>query len=318
MQGPAADILVTPRHDCTRRLIAAVPGLTSTRTLAPEYNEKTPGREILRLERISKDFPLPRAPGTQRSIRAVDQVDLTVRAGQTVALVGESGAGKTTSLRIALGLEAPTEGAVFFEDRKISGMSWRQLRSLRRRFQLVHQNPFASLDPKFTLRQSITEPLVAFRVGDRASRLARARELLDQVGLPQDLLDRRPAELSGGQRQRVAIARALALEPDLLLLDEPVSALDVLVQAQILDLLAKLQRDLGLSYLLIAHGLAVVAQLSHWVAVMRDGRILEQGPVRRVFDAPRTSDARDLIDAIPGRREAGPLTRTHPRECAAP
>jgi ABC-type glutathione transport system ATPase component len=236
---------------------------------------------------------------------ALDGVDLVAWPGRVLGVLGPNGAGKTTTLRIALGLESPTEGAVFFEGTEISGQDWRQLRSLRRRFQLVHQNPFASLDPKFTLRQSITEPLVSFRIGDRASRGQRARELLDQVGLPQALLDRRPAERSGGQRQRVAIARALALKPDLVvLLDEPVSALDISVQAQVLDLLAELQRELGLSYLLIAHDLAVVAQLAHWVAVMKDGRIVEQGPAGQIFDAPQTSYARELIDAIPGRREA--------------
>jgi ABC-type glutathione transport system ATPase component len=240
-------------------------------------------------------------------VRAVSQASLTVRSGQTVAIVGESGAGKTTLLRIALGLETPTEGAVFFEGAQISGRRQAELRPVRRRFQLVHQNPFASLDPRYTLRQTITEPLVSFGIGDRASRLARAQELMEQVALPPALLSRRPAELSGGQRQRVAIARALALKPDLLLLDEPVSALDVSVQAQILDLLAGLQRDLGLSYLLIAHNLAVVARLSHWVAVMKGGVILEQGETRSVFDAPQTAYTRELLDAIPGRREAAHL-----------
>jgi peptide/nickel transport system ATP-binding protein len=304
-QGRPDDILIRPRHAYTRKLIAAVPGLVGTTPPSPPGGEEAP--EILRLDQISKDFALPRAPGAARSVRAVSQASLTVRSGQTVAIVGESGAGKTTLLRIALGLESPTEGAVFFEGAQISGRRQAELRPVRRRFQLVHQNPFASLDPRYTLRQTITEPLVSFGIGDRASRLARAEELMEQVALPPALLSRRPAELSGGQRQRVAIARALALKPDLLLLDEPVSALDVSVQAQILDLLAGLQRDLGLSYLLIAHNLAVVARLSHWVAVMKGGVILEQGETRSVFDAPQTAYTRELLDAIPGRREAAHL-----------
>jgi peptide/nickel transport system ATP-binding protein len=304
-QGRPDDILIRPRHAYTRKLIAAVPGLAGTTPPSPPGGGEAP--EILRLDQISKDFALPRAPGAARSVRAVSQASLTVRSGQTVAIVGESGAGKTTLLRIALGLETPTEGAVFFEGAQISGRRQAELRPVRRRFQLVHQNPFASLDPRYTLRQTITEPLVSFGIGDRASRLARAQELMEQVALPPALLSRRPAELSGGQRQRVAIARALALKPDLLLLDEPVSALDVSVQAQILDLLAGLQRDLGLSYLLIAHNLAVVARLSHWVAVMKGGVILEQGETRSVFDAPQTAYTRELLDAIPGRREAAHL-----------
>jgi peptide/nickel transport system ATP-binding protein len=304
-QGRPDDILIRPRHAYTRKLIAAVPGLAGTTPPSPPGGGEAP--EILRLDQISKDFALPRAPGAARSVRAVSQASLTVRSGQTVAIVGESGAGKTTLLRIALGLETPTEGAVFFEGAQISGRRQAELRPVRRRFQLVHQNPFASLDPRYTLRQTITEPLVSFGIGDRASRLARAQELMEQVALPPALLSRRPAELSGGQRQRVAIARALALQPDLLLLDEPVSALDVSVQAQILDLLAGLQRDLGLSYLLIAHNLAVVARLSHWVAVMKGGVILEQGETRSVFDAPQTAYTRELLDAIPGRREAAHL-----------
>ena len=305
-QGPPADVLVSPRHDYARQLIAAAPGLRLRRAQVEESAAHAPSapeqasREILRLEHLTKDFPLPRSPDGPRSHRAVDDVSLSVRAGRTLGLVGESGSGKTTLLRLALGLETPSAGSVSFDGEPISGRPERQIRALRRRFQLVHQNPFASLDPRFTVRESVTEPLVSFGIGDAAARCARADELLDRVALPRALGRRKPAELSGGQRQRVAIARALALDPELLLLDEPVSALDVSVQAQILDLLAELQREQGLAYLFVSHDLAVIAQLAHDIAVMRAGRIVETGPTRTVFTEPATSYTRDLLDAIPG------------------
>ena len=311
-QGPPDRVLVAPQHAYSRQLVAAAPGLSlrlpggddapdnDDAAGRPSVSAEAP-REILRLDHLTKDFPLPRAPGGPRVHRAVDDVSFTVPAGRTLGLVGESGSGKTTVLRLALGLETPTAGTVTFDGEQISGRSWAQVRSLRRRFQLVHQNPFASLDPKFTVHESISEPLVSFRVGDSASRAARTAELLDQVALPQSAARRKPAELSGGQRQRVAIARALALNPELLLLDEPVSALDVSVQAQILDLLADLQRELGVAYLFVSHDLAVVARLAHEVAVMHAGRIIEHGDTRAVFTEPAADYTRDLLDAIPGR-----------------
>jgi len=308
--GPPGRVLVAPEHEYSRRLIAAAPGLTglaatatvATATAAPRAPAPEASREILRLAGVTKDFALPRSPGGPRTHRAVDDVSLTVTAGRTLGLVGESGSGKTTTLRLALGLETPSSGEVFFDGERISGLGWRRLRPLRRRFQLVHQNPFASLDPRLTLFQTIVEPLVSFRVGTAASRRARVLELLDAVALPRALARRRPAELSGGQRQRVAIARALTLSPELLLLDEPVSALDVSVQAQILDLLAELQRELGVAYLFISHDLAVVSRLAHTVAVMRAGRIVEQGDAAVLFRAPREDYTRELLAAIPGQR----------------
>ncbi|MDT7552995.1 MAG: peptide/nickel transport system ATP-binding protein ddpF, partial [Pseudonocardiales bacterium] len=211
--------------------------------------------------------------------------------------------------RLALGLEPPTRGRALLGGTDLTGLSWRATRPLRRAVQLVHQNPFASLDPRFTVAESITEPLVSFRVGDRRSRAARAAALLDQVALPAAFADRLPAELSGGQRQRVAIARALALEPRAVLLDEPVSALDVSVQDQILTLLLRLQEEIGLSYLFVSHDLAVVAQVSHTVSVLRRGAVVEEGPVVDVFGAPQSEYTRELIAAIPGRRSTSRRSR---------
>ncbi len=307
-QGRPEQILVAPREAYTRRLIASAPGLgglaRAGRAGRPEIATDRPA--VLSLDRVTVDFPLPGRP----PLRALDGVSLDVPAGATLAVVGESGSGKTTALRVALGLQPTSTGRVVLDGRDLTGAGWRQWRPLRRRVQLVHQNPFAALDPRFTVLESIVEPLVSFRVGTRATRLARARELLDRVGLPASALPRLPAELSGGQRQRVAIARALAVGPDLLLLDEPVSALDVSVQAQILDLLIELQRDLGVSYLVVSHDLAVVAEIAHHVAVLRQGRVVEQGATAEVFADPRSPYTRALLDAIPGRRHAARLDPT--------
>ncbi|MET7403291.1 ABC transporter ATP-binding protein [Dactylosporangium sp. NPDC005572] len=302
-EGEPGTILTAPREPYTRRLIAAAPRLAHGGRLVPRFDVRAEERPepVLTLTDVSKTFAVNDLQRGRRGFNALDRVSVTVRRGQTHALVGESGCGKTTTLRIALGLEAATSGSIVLDGTEITGLSWNQLRPLRRTAQLVHQDPFAALDPKFTVRQSITEPLVSFRVGDRRSRTARALELLDQVGLPATYLDRLPGELSGGQRQRVAIARALALHPRLLMLDEPVSALDVLVQDQILRLLVDLQAALGLSYLFVSHDLAVVAEISHTVSVMSGGRIVEEGPVAEVFSNPRSPHTQELIDAVPGR-----------------
>jgi ABC-type glutathione transport system ATPase component len=296
-EGEPGAILNAPRSPYTAKLVAAAP------RLAPRHDVR--GEEapppILTLTDVRKVFPVNDLRRGRRGFNALDGVSLAVPRGQTHALVGESGCGKTTALRIALGLEPATSVSIVLDGTEIGGLSWSRLRPLRRRAQLVHQDPFATLDPKFTIGQSISEPLVSFRIGDRKSRQARARELLDQVALPASYLDRLPAELSGGQRQRVAIARALALNPALIMLDEPVSALDALVREQILELLVDLQRRLGLSYLFVSHDLAVVAGISHTVSVMSGGRIVEQGPVAEVFTNPASAYTRELLDAIPGR-----------------
>jgi ABC-type glutathione transport system ATPase component len=304
-EGRPAAILGTPAQAYTRKLIAAAPRLAHAGRVVPRFDvrgQETPP-PVLTLADVTKTFASGDPRRGRRGFNALEGISLTVRRGRTHALVGESGCGKTTALRIALGLEPATSGSITLDGTEIAGLSWRRLRPLRRTAQLVHQDPFATLDPRFSVRESITEPLVSFRVGDRRSRAARARELLDQVALPQSYLDRRPHELSGGQRQRVAIARALALRPQLLMLDEPVSALDVLVQEQILRLLVELQAELGLSYLFVSHDLAVVAEISHTVSVMSEGRIVEDGPAAEVFAHPRSSYTRELLDAVPGRTQ---------------
>ncbi len=304
-QGPARRILDDPEDAYTRRLLASAPSLTVAR---PRVRPAPPsgGTPLVVAEHLVKEFPLPHTRDTAGTVRAVDDVCLTVRRGRTLALVGESGSGKSTTARLVLRLAEPSSGRIAFDGEDITTAGGAALRRLRRRAQLVYQNPYASLDPRFSIGEVITEPLRAFRVGDRAARTARALALLDRVALPASTLNRRPAELSGGQRQRVAIARALALEPDLVVCDEPVSALDVSVQAQVLDLLAELQADTGVSYLFISHDLAVVRQIAHEVAVMKDGRVVESGPTEQIFDDPGHSHTRELLAAIPGRRVRRP------------
>ncbi|CAO5179554.1 glutathione ABC transporter ATP binding subunit GsiA [Frankia sp. AiPs1] len=256
---------------------------------------------LLVVEGLVKDFPLPRTSTGRRSVRAVDDVSFAIGRGETFALVGESGSGKSTTARLALRLMDPTAGRIHLCGVDITDLRGAALRRLRRRMQVVYQNPYASLDPRFSVAEAIEQPLRLFGVGSRATRRSRVRELLSQVALPEHLLDRRPAELSGGQRQRVAIARALSLHPDLVVCDEPLSALDVTVQAQILDLLASLQTELGLSYLFITHDLAVVRTIADRIGVMRTGRLVEVATGEELFDNPRHEYTRELLDAIPGR-----------------
>lgn len=298
-QGPPQQILIKPSHSYTQALIAAAPAFGQRKTpVLPQTN----AAPILTMENVGKSFRLPYVKGENSDFQALQGVSFKVYPGQTLAIVGESGSGKSTALRIALGLEKPTQGRVLFEERDITDLGWREFRPLRRRMQLVQQNPFAALDPRFTLFESIIEPLVSFGLLKGRELEQAARQLIERVHLPMSYLDRLPRELSGGQRQRVAIARALALQPDLLLLDEPVSALDVSVQAQILDLLVELQSELGIAYVLVSHDLAVVASVAHQVLVLRQGQTVEQGSASQVFERPQAAYTRELIDAIPGRR----------------
>jgi peptide/nickel transport system ATP-binding protein len=231
---------------------------------------------------------------------AVDDVSFRLRRGTTTAIVGESGSGKSTVARMVLDLLEPTSGRVLFDGIDVRGLKGKEQLRLRRQMQPIFQNPYASLDPLYSIYQSIEEPLRTHGIGTKKERETRVRDLLDKVSLPTTVMARYPGELSGGQRQRVAIARALALEPEVVICDEAVSALDVLVQAQILTLLNDLQAELGLSYLFITHDLAVVRQIADNVLVMQEGSVVEAASVTQVFDDPREPYTRKLLDAIPG------------------
>ncbi|MCC4906847.1 ABC transporter ATP-binding protein [Microbacterium sp. cx-59] len=305
--GPSREILQNPIHPYTQRLVAAAPSIASQRLQAVAVSRGIETVDDLadlaptvRVTDLTKDYKIRQGGFRSEPFRAVDKVSFEIPRGKTLALVGESGSGKSTVAKMVLKLEEPTSGAIEIDGTDVAKLSNRDAFALRRRMQPVFQDPYGSLDPLRNIGNTISEPLDIHSVGDKASRRARVRELLDQVSLPQDLATRYPSELSGGQRQRVAIARALALKPDIVVLDEAVSALDVLVQDQILKLLAELQSELGLTYLFITHDLAVVRVAADTVAVMEKGRIVEQGTVDEIFANPAQDYTRRLLDAIPG------------------
>ena len=257
---------------------------------------------LLEVENLTRHFTVERGllfSRTAGEVRAVDGVSFALARGETLALVGESGCGKSTTARLVLRLIEPTAGSVRFEGQDITAMTGEPLRALRKRMQIVFQDPFASLNPRMTVGETLEEPLIVHAIGDAASRRRRVAELLSLVGLADYHAQRYPHEFSGGQRQRIGIARALAVQPSLIVCDEPVSALDVSVQAQVINLLKDLQRKLGLSYLFIAHDLAVVKHMADRVAVMYLGQIVEIGPAASLFANPRHPYTRTLLAAIP-------------------
>lgn len=263
--------------------------------------------DILVVEDLSKTFSASRAmrrgtDGGRGSVRAVDNVSFSLAGGETLGLVGESGSGKSTTAYCVLQLVPPTAGSITFMGVDLVNCGRSELKQARRDMQIVFQDPYSSLDPRMSIASVIAEPLVVHRVGDRHSRRERVLELLNLVGMPSDVAHRSPGEFSGGQRQRVAIARALALNPKLVICDEPTSSVDVSVQAQIINLLKDLQDELGLSYLFISHDLSIVYTMSDRIAVMEGGRIVEMGEAEQVFREPAHQYTRTLLASVPRRR----------------
>ena len=312
--GPSLEVLQDPRHPYTQRLVKAAPSLASRRIESAHARGiqvtddellgaslgSSATEEILRVEHLTKVFEVRGAKGKDKTLTAVDDVSFGIRKGTTTALVGESGSGKSTVANIILNLIDPTSGKVFHDGVDLSTLGPKELFALRRIMQPVFQNPYGSLDPMYSIFRVVEEPLRVHGIGTAKEREARVAELLDMVSLPRSVMRRYPHELSGGQRQRVAIARALALKPQIVVLDEAVSALDVLVQAQILRLLSDLQAELELTYLFITHDLAVVRQIADDVVVMEHGRIVESGAADELFANPSQDYTRELIRAVPG------------------
>ncbi|MCS0605071.1 ABC transporter ATP-binding protein [Streptomyces sp. LP11] len=295
-QGPAREVFHRPREPYTRQLLAAVPRIDTPRRTA-----RADGEPVLRVRGLTRTFPVLQGSVVRRrtgTVYAADGVDLDIRRGETLALVGESGSGKSTTLFELLELAQPEAGTVELFGQRPGTLTKAETRALRRRVQIVFQDPMASLDPRMPVGDIIAEPLRTQGAG-KAVIGRRVPELLTRVGLDPAHADRYPHEFSGGQRQRIGIARALSVEPELLVLDEPVSALDVSVQAEVLDLLRRLKEELGLAYLFVSHDLAVVRNIADRVSVMYLGRTVEAGPVDEVFARPRHPYTQALLSAVP-------------------
>src|ERR1700744_330516 len=293
--GPLQTILRAPTMEYTRNLLSSVPSLVPR---APRADTTEP--VVLETTSLGKIYRERSFLGKTREVAAADDVTLTLRKGRTLGIVGESGSGKSTGARCIVRLIDPTSGGIRLVGREISSLSRGLLQPHRKRIQIVFQDPYRSLNPRVTIGESIAEGPINSGV-PRKDALAKARELLELVDLPADAIARYPHPFSGGQRQRIAIARALALDPDVLVADEAVSALDVSVQAQVLDLFAEIQKRLGIALLFITHDLRVAAQICDDVAVMQHGRIVEQGPAAEVLTHPQQAYTRSLLDAAPGR-----------------
>lgn len=307
--GPSLEVLQHPQHPYTKRLVSAAPSLASQRMESTVERAQVHSEQkqqgvaanandtIISVKDLVREFKIP---GKKELFKAVDNVSFDVKRGTTLAIVGESGSGKSTVANMVLHLLDPTSGTVEYEGQDIQKFNSKELLDFRRHVQPVFQNPYGSLDPTYSIYRSIEEPLRIHKIGDVKSREKRVRELLDMVEMPQSVMSRYPNELSGGQRQRIAVARAMALNPDVIVADEAVSALDVLVQDQVLHLLNDLQAEQGLTYLFITHDLAVVRQIADEVVVMQHGKLVEHASTDEVFNNPQTAYTRDLLDAIPG------------------
>jgi len=313
-QGPVARIFEAPQDDYTRALLACRPGLAGNPSRLMVIDDHMSGRAahasaaakdpnapvLLEVKALAKSFWLRDGVFRKREFRAVRDVNFSLRRGHTLGVVGESGSGKTTMGLTLLRLHEPTSGVALFDGRDLLKMDSRERQEMRRRIQIVFQNPYASLNPRFTVGQTLVEPMTIHGIGASvAEREARARSLLLKVGLDDSAFVKYPHEFSGGQRQRVAIARCLTLSPEVLVLDEAVSALDVSVQAQVLNLLKDLQDELGLAYIFISHDLAVVRFMADEVLVMKDGEVVEQAGVEQILERPQQEYTRRLLTAIP-------------------